>query len=390
MQLFGHSNSKKDSHLLAEPTQEFVVGRISGFSVGIFSERNALIDEIRAILFLYNVLTIEVIPLTLPELTENAAWNKFDIIIFDIEDEDDAEKLSEMVNRCFPIQATTILVGRHDSILFCELLLKKGIHFILEHKQLDKIPTILHTRSITPPGSSKRVGSIVTFLACKGGIGTSSLAVHTIKNISKLTNYPILYIQGASTSPNADFLFEQPIPADGSFTKIDDSLQVKIEKNATAWKYDDLNSGQFNITVIDQNMGLSSSFLHLDDIIELSNMIFVVINRDPYSIRVAKKILEEAERSIAKNTELLNKRFLICLNENVPFDKKSSLQDIDIEDFLGRKVDFIRKFIPHAEKFEKAFTSAEINKISASVIGRHQNLPTKKRRRLFFSSKHKV
>lgn len=388
MQLFGNDNKKEKNLLTEQPTKDFVIGRISGFRVVIVSQRVPLIDKIREILFLYNVLTIEVLKLSLSDLKESTSWSQFDIVILDIQDENNAEYLSEMVNRYLPIQATMILIGSYDSILFAELLMRKGIYFLMEDRQLDKIPDILHTRSVTPPGSSKRIGSVVTFLACKGGIGTSSLVVHTIKNISSLTNHPILFIQGASTSPNADFLFETPISADGTFTQIDDSLQVKIEKTSQAWNYDDLDSGQFNITVIEQNMGLASSLPHLDHIISLSNVIFIVINRDPYALRVAKNILDEIARSATKNTELLNKRFLLCLNENVPFDKKSSLQDIDIEDFLGKKIDFVRKYIGNVDKFAKAFKSAEVNAISAAIIGRHKD--TKKVKKSFLFSSKKV
>ena len=239
----------------------------------------------------------------------------------------------------------------------------------MENSQLEKIPDILHKRSMTPPGSSQRVGSVITFLGCKGGIGNSSLVVHTLKKISDLTNYPLLYIQGATTSSNADFLFEMPIPDDGSLVDVGHSLQVKVETNEKAWNYKDLNSGEFNITIIDQNMGLASSFKHFEEIITFSNIIFIVINRDPYSIKVAKKMLTEITRASATNFDLLNKRFLICLNDNVPYDKKSALRDSDIEDFLERKIDFTRKFIPNIGKFKKANDSAEIREIASAIIG---------------------
>jgi pilus assembly protein CpaE len=366
MQLFGN---KKDLNESKDSSQEFVVGRISGFQVAILSKRSELIEKIRSVLFLYNVLGMEVIPLELSELKEDPCWSNYDVVILDIKDEDDAELLSENVNRCIPIQASTILIGSHDSIQFSEFLLKKGIHFLLESSQLEKIISILNLRSVTPPGSSQRVGSVVTFLGCKGGIGTSSLVVHVLKNISKLTNYPILYIQGATTSSNADFLFEMPIPQDGSLTNVESGLQVKVENSDSAWKYDELNSGQFNITFIDQNMGLSSSIRHLDDIITISNIIFIVINRDPYSIKVAKKILEEISRSTVKKAEFLNKRFLICLNDNTVYDKKNALRDEDIEEFLERSIDFKRKYIAKISNFKKAANSGEIKEISSAIIG---------------------
>jgi pilus assembly protein CpaE len=366
MQLFGN---KKDSNGSKDSSQEFVMGRISGFRVAILSKRNELIEKIRSVLSLYNVLGMEVISLELSELKEDPSWNKYDVIILDIKDEGDAELLSENINRCIPIQASIILVGSHDSIQFSEFLLKKGIHFLLESSQLEKIISILNLRSATPPGSSKRVGSVVTYLGCKGGIGTSSLVVHVLKNISKLTNYPILYIQGATTSPNADFLFEMPIPQDGSLANVDGGLQVKVENSASAWKYDELDSGQFNITFIDQNMGLSSSFKHLDNIIDVSNIIFIVINRDPYSIKVAKKILGEISRGTAQKPEFLNKRFLICLNDNTVYDKKNALRDDDIEEFLERSIDFKRKYISKISNFKKAANSSEIKEISSAIIG---------------------
>lgn len=381
MQLFGN---KKDTDSSANTaSQEYVVGRISGYKVAIVSKRTELIEKVRSVLFLYNILGMEIISLALSELKETPSWNQFDAIIVDIQNADDAEQISENINRCIPIQATTVLVGSYDSIQFSEFLLKKGIYFLLENSQLEKIPDILHKRSMTPPGSSQRVGSVITFLGCKGGIGTSSLVVHTLKKISDLTNYPLLYIQGATTSSNADFLFEMPIPDDGSLIDVGHSLQVKVETNEKAWNYKDLNSGEFNITIIDQNMGLASSFKHFEEIITLSNIIFIVINRDPYSIKVAKKMLTEIARASATNFDLLNKRFLICLNDDVPYDKKNALRDSDIEDFLEQKIDFTRKFIPNIGKFKKANDSAEIREIAAAIIG--NKTMDNKQQKAFFS-----
>ena len=381
MQLFGN---KQDTDASANsPSQEYVVGRISGYKVAIVSKRTELIEKVRSVLFLYNILGMEIISLTLSELTETPSWNKFDAIIVDIQNADDAEQISENINRCIPIQATTVLVGSYDSIQFSEFLSKKGIHFLLENSQLEKIPDILHKRSMTPPGSSQRVGSVISFLGCKGGIGTSSLVVHTLRKISELTNYPLLYIQGATTSSNADFLFEMPIPDDGSIIDVGHSLQVKVETNEKAWNYKDLNSGEFNITIIDQNIGLASSFKHFEEIITFSNIIFIVINRDPYSIKVAKKMLTEITRASATNFDLLNKRFLICLNDDIPYDKKSALRDSDIEDFLERKIDFTRKFIPSINKFKKANDSAEIREIAAAIIG--NKVMDDKQQKAFFS-----
>ena len=381
MQLFGNKQDTDSSS--NSPSQEYVVGRISGYKVAIVSKRTELIEKVRSVLFLYNILGMEIISLALSELKETPNWNQFDAIIVDIENADDAEQISETINRCIPIQATTVLVGSYDSIQFSEFLLKKGIYFLLENSQLEKIPDILHKRSMTPPGSSQRVGSVITFLGCKGGIGNSSLVVHTLKKISDLTNYPLLYIQGATTSSNADFLFEMPIPDDGSLVDVGHSLQVKVETNEKAWNYKDLNSGEFNITIIDQNMGLASSFKHFEEIITFSNIIFIVINRDPYSIKVAKKMLTEITRASATNFDLLNKRFLICLNDDVPYDKKNALRDSDIEDFLEQKIDFTRKFIPNIGKFKKANDSAEIREIAAAIIG--NKTMDNKQQKAFFS-----
>lgn len=369
MQLFGNSGQKNKKVTAATASREFIEGRISGFYVAVISTRAHIIENVRSILFLYNILNIEVIQLSFDEVKESSRWNAFDIFIIDIGDRTDSEKIAEDVNRYIPIRATTILIGNNDSILFAEHLMKKGINFLLEDKQFENIPNILYLRSVTPPGSSLRTGSIVTFLGCKGGIGTSSLATHVIKNISKTTNYPILYIQGASTSRNADFLFETPIEKDGGFTKIDDSIQVKIEQDEEQWNYNYLKSGSFNITFIDQNMGINASQSYLESIVHLSNIIVIVINRDPYAIKVVKTILEEITRLAQKEVQILNKRFLVCLNDEKPFDKNSSLRDEDIEEFIGRPIDFTRKYIANGDRFKKAYTNTDIELISSSIIG---------------------
>lgn len=369
MQLFGNNGQKNKKTITGTASREFIEGRISGYSVAVISTRANFIKSIRSILFLYNILNIEIIQLDFDEVTESVRWNAFDIFIIDIGNKSDAERIAEDVNRYIPIRATTILIGNNDSILFAEHLMKKGIHFLLEDKQSENIPNILYLRSVTPPGSSLRTGSVISFLGCKGGIGTSSLTTHVIKNISQSTNYPILYIQGASTSHNADFLFETPIDKDGVFTKVDDSIQVKIEKSEEQWDYSYLKSGSFNITFIDQNMGVSSSQSYLESIVNLSNIIIIVINREPYSIKVAKTIIENINRMAQKEVQILNKRFLVCLNDNQPFDKNNSLRNEDIEEFIGHAIDFNRKYVANADKFKKAYNSAEIDLIASSIIG---------------------
>lgn len=374
MQLFGNNN-QKEKKALADNKKEIVEGQISRFSVVIVSTRKSIIDNVRSILFLYNVLSIEIVALEFEDIKEDPRWSEFDVFIIDIDKNDNAEEISGNINRYLPIEATIMLIGSNDSILFSDILLKKGIYFLTENAELDqlaRIPDILYKRSQSPSDSSKRVGSVVTFLSCKGGIGNSSLIVHVLKNISQSTKYPILYIQGASTSRNADFLFEMPIDKDGTLANINDSIQVKIEQDEEMWKYDYLNTGSFNITILDQNMGLNSSLAQLKNVIDLSNIIFIVINRDPYSVKVAKTILEDISRTSQKNSLIINKRFLICVNENQPFDKSNALQDIDIEEFLGRPIDFTRKYIANSEKFKKAYNSAEISAIASAVVGESQ------------------
>lgn len=375
MQLFGNNNQKEKKALAADNKKEIVEGQISRFSVVIVSTRKSIIDNVRSILFLYNVLSIEIVALEFEDIKEDPRWSEFDVFIIDIDKNDNAEEISGNINRYLPIEATIMLIGSNDSILFSDILLKKGIYFLTENAELDqlaRIPDILYKRSQSPSDSSKRVGSVVTFLSCKGGIGNSSLIVHVLKNISQSTKYPILYIQGASTSRNADFLFEMPIDKDGTLANINDSIQVKIEQDEEIWKYDYLNTGSFNITILDQNMGLNSSLAQLRNVIDLSNIIFIVINRDPYSVKVAKTILEDISRASQKNSLIINKRFLICVNENQPFDKSNALQDIDIEEFLGRPIDFTRKYIANSEKFKKAYNSAEIAAIASAVVGESQ------------------
>ena len=80
-------------------------------------------------------------------------------------------------------------------------------------------------------------------------------------------------------------------------------------------------------------------------------------------------MLTEISRATTTNFDLLNKRFLICLNDNVPYDKKNALRDSDIEDFLERRIDFVRKFVPSIDKFKKASDSAEIKEIASAIIG---------------------
>ena len=94
-------------------------------------------------------------------------------------------------------------------------------------------------------------------------------------------------------------------------------------------------------------------------------------------------MLTEITRASATNFDLLNKRFLICLNDDVPYDKKSALRDSDIEDFLERKIDFTRKFIPNIGKFKKANDSAEIKEIAAAIIG--NKAMDDKQQKTFFS-----
>ena len=103
MQLFSSNDKKKSSN--SNANQEYVEGRISGFKVAIVSTRESIVDSIKSILYLYNVLSIEEISLKIDDINENPRWGEFDVFIIDINNNQNAEEISAIVNRYIPIKA---------------------------------------------------------------------------------------------------------------------------------------------------------------------------------------------------------------------------------------------------------------------------------------------
>lgn len=385
MKLFNDvSEEKKDN-----PQQERIEGKISLYRVAILSQNEERIARIKSILVLYNILRIQVFSVDITDDKKPTSLDEFDVVLIDIGNIEDVEFIHHYLFQSVPINSMVYVIGNSDSISFANALEKYGIQYLAGDVQLDDLPMLLwHGQNEI----KKRQGNIITFLGCKGGVGTSQLAIQIVQTIHQQTKLPILYVQGASGSADLDFILETPLDKDGTTNQLSDNLNIRIEAANNAWHFDDESTYQFNLVVFDHNVNNSLSASHLTNVFNSSNTIIVVINRDAYSIKMAKTIIEERSRLIARQANIADKRFMICVNDNKPFTKNNMLTNAEIEEFIEHPIEFKRSYISSNKKLKLAVNSKEIKEIAALLIGADKNkiksLPSsgeapKKKRSLF-------
>ncbi|QIQ21310.1 hypothetical protein IPMB12_06185 [Zophobihabitans entericus] len=363
MKLFGDvsTEEKKD-----DPWKDRIEGKISLYKVAIVSENPERVERLKSILVLYNIVRIQVFEINFALLKDEVELDEFDVILIDIDTNDDVEFISAYLTQYIPVNSIAYVIGSNDSISFAHELEKKGIKYLLNDVQIDNLPMLLWQGKNE---IQKRQGNIITFLGCKGGVGTSQLAYHTVKAISRISKIPMLLVQGGSGSFDMDFIVEKPIEKDGSIVELDDNLSVRIEPSKPGWDFKDDSIYKFNLVVFDHNLNSILSVPQLNNVFAVSNTVIVVINRDPYSIKVAKSILEERNRIIMRDDQLADKRFFICLNDNKPFNKKEMLADEDIAEFLEHPIDIKQGYFASNKKLQEAHTSKEVKSIATLLIG---------------------
>jgi pilus assembly protein CpaE len=365
MKLFGDTNSDSDDKK-GDLDKERIEGKISRYKVAIVSTNTTLVEKIRSILVLYNIVRIQVFDVDFADLREKVKLDEFDVVLIDIGRNTDVEFISAYLTQYIPVDCIAYVVGNNDSISFAYELEKKGIKYLLNNIQLDNLPMLLWEGKNK---ESKRQGNIITFLGCKGGVGTSYLAYNTVRGIYSLSKIPMLFVQGASGSSDIDFIVEEPVEKDGSIVQLKNNISVRIEPVETAWNYKDDSTSKFNLIVFDHNLNNNLSVSQMNNVFLSSNSVILVINRDPYSIKVAKSIIEERGRIIARDESIADKRFFICLNDNHPFNKKEMLSDEDIEEFLERKIDLKQRYYPSPKRLKDGDTSKDIRTIATLLIG---------------------
>lgn len=292
--------------------------------------------------------------------------------IIDVEQFCDINKIESWV-RCFlPVTTKKIFVGDTDSISFAAGFRVIGATYLHLSTQLMQLGQVLNSKNDIVEDVHTQ---IISVLGCKGGSGTSLVAWLLFQAFGRLSNLPVLLIQGDTGTPDLDLISDTALQRDGSLTHIDFRLGMKIATEEEPWFSDEPYLRNYNLVIADHNVTTQIRD-RLTRIIPSSDFIFIVVTRELSAVRNAKRILDEIERvSPAQQGSKKNARHVIILNEPHP-EKQGELSDEDISSYLGKQIDVFIPFHKNVKLMEK---KSPLYKFAATMLGRKSTGKEKKK-----------
>ncbi|EDH6100072.1 hypothetical protein CB327_22660, partial [Salmonella enterica subsp. enterica serovar Newport] len=190
MKLFRSDNETENSELETKIIRD-------KNKVAVISANSHVQNEVGSILKMHNIGNVVSKKLTINDYREDESTLDAGWYIIDIETEKDLSIINDIVVMAIPNDVMYILIGETDSIAFSSELLKIGAKYLYKETQLGTVADIILN---TKGRQADRLSLNVSFLGCKGGCGTTTVASRAFFSIEKFITTPVLFIQGASGS----------------------------------------------------------------------------------------------------------------------------------------------------------------------------------------------
>lgn len=285
-------------------------------------------------------------------------------VIIDIEEYREISEIEQKIKFLFPVTTKKIFVGDVDSISFADEMKRIGATYLHLDSQMMMLGEVLKKA-----GDSNETISYtqkISVLGCKGGSGTSLVTWQLFQAFGELSSLPILLIQGHTGTPDLDLLSDVSLHRDGVITQINTHQGMKIATDEEQWQFDAPDFQHYNIVIFDHNVTTQVRD-KLAYIVPGSDFIFIVVTRELSSVRNARLVIDELERTSsnqdgAKDTS----KNIIVINENHA-TKPDELTNEDIENYLGKRIDIIN---PYAKDLKKDKVKSEIYFFAAKMLGR--------------------
>ncbi|EAA6925060.1 hypothetical protein D8Q92_08215 [Salmonella enterica subsp. enterica serovar Weltevreden] len=345
MKLFRSDNETENSELETKIIRD-------KNKVAVISANSHVQNEVGSILKMHNIGNVVSKKLTINDYREDESTLDAGWYIIDIETEKDLSIINDIVVMAIPNDVMYILIGETDSIAFSSELLKIGAKYLYKETQLGTVADIILN---TKGRQTDRLSLNVSFLGCKGGCGTTTVASRAFFSIEKFITTPVLFIQGASGSRDLDLIASDKNEIsvlEGKIQKITAMKSVKIDSDIIRFDYSNPVYQQYNINIFDHNISRASPE-DLEIVFNNTGIIVLVIGNNFSSLRTAKRIIDEYKK-FESRSKIRPKRIITCVNEYEANSRRDKFSNDDAEDFLEREID-LRFPILNTEKKSKEF-----------------------------------
>lgn len=285
-------------------------------------------------------------------------------VIIDIEEYREISEIEQKIKFLFPVTTKKIFVGDVDSISFCDEMKRIGATYLHLDSQM-----MMLGEALKKAGDSNEIISYtqkISVLGCKGGSGTSLVSLHLFQAFGELSNLPILLIQGHTGTPDLDLLSDVSLHRDGVITQLNAHQGMKIATDEEQWQFDMPDFQSYNIVIFDHNVTTQVRD-KLAYIVPGSDFIFIVVTRELSSVRNARLVIDELDRSSSSQDSAKDmSKNIIVLNEN-HMTKPDELTNEDIENYLGKRIDVVN---PYVKDLKKDKAKSELYFFAAKMLGR--------------------
>ncbi|MDG3085977.1 type II secretion system protein Z [Vibrio hannami] len=299
---------------------------------------------------------------------------KVEIVILELNDSEDVIKDAEKVNHLLPNDASVIVVGSEDAISTIRNLKQLGFYYlfwpITKQELTEFVKGVAENRNRNKGLGKKRIAKQISFVGCKGGVGTTFLASEIGYVLSEDKSSSCVMVDNAYHGGNLDIMlgiekFEKRQVRSGNFISSLDSttsqsmltrqskflsvLSLASEdlpdeevhcytKTVTEFLAEDVNF------ILDDISSSCSQTITYEMVAERSDCIVLVFSPTVSAVREAAKIRKRILD--ASNNEKL--RLIFVLNRTIP-DSCATVSQEEIDKFLRQPVDVE---IPYVKKLD--------------------------------------
>lgn len=276
--------------------------------VVLISARSSWINDICSQLIMKNVSNIETIEKRVVEADTLDIPPSAHTVIVDIEQFTDSQQIIAKIKMLLPGTANCLLVGDSDSIVLSRKFAEAGMSYLLYPSQLTDIVQSVNdsSREIT----NKRLAIRISLLGCKGGVGTSTLAYHLASYIAENNRVPVLLVQNGGGSQDMDIIADHEM--DDGITDITSYLAVKKDSRNQRDDFSERLLTRYNFVIFDCPV-YNLEKEQVEQILNQSDCVVLVISHDLSTVRVAKMVLET--NRFLQTIQNGVKREFVCLNQ---------------------------------------------------------------------------
>ncbi|WP_034916619.1 hypothetical protein [Erwinia sp. 9145] len=303
--------------------------------------------------------------------------------IFDVQSAEECERFLDRIELLLSKETCCIAIGNIDSLLLASALQAKGIYYIFYHPdQMPKLGQILDRQ--TDRMQWNRSSLKISMLACKGGVGNSTLSYHLAKKLVQVRQHSLLLVQGAGGTRNLDLIARGDIASD--VIKLQENLFALYEQREHRWDFTLPLYETYDFVLFDHTVH-NAEVNEIEHALNHTHCVILVCNHDLASVRNAKKVVDYNQH--LQNNGSGVKKIFVCFNEAQP-RITGAITAQEAGSLIGQPVDiaipWIKKNGDPASPLEfSGKNSGLIEQLTHLALGRRGNSPQAGSARSLFS-----